>query len=119
MFGPPAEAARGGRFGRVESVAGPVEITYLRSGVLVLDLRSARRNGPAVLVTRNPRTGEEFDGAMETSERRLRIAEARASAAEHAVGRRQMRDTVARLIGRNLLCRDLVADNGLSSGARS
>ena len=31
----------------------------------------------------------------------------------------QMRETVARLIGRNLLYRDLIADNGLSSGARS
>ena len=31
----------------------------------------------------------------------------------------QMRDTVARLVGRNLLYRDLVADNGLSSCARS
>ena len=31
----------------------------------------------------------------------------------------QMRNTVARLIGRNLLYRNLVADNGLSSGARS
>ena len=31
----------------------------------------------------------------------------------------QMRDTVAGLVGRNLLYRDLVADNGLSSGARS
>ncbi|MCY3730255.1 MAG: IS1595 family transposase [Rhodospirillaceae bacterium] len=31
----------------------------------------------------------------------------------------QMRDTVARLIGRNLFYRDLIADNGLSSGARS
>ena len=31
----------------------------------------------------------------------------------------QMRDTVAKLVGRNLLYRDLVADNGLSSGARS
>ena len=31
----------------------------------------------------------------------------------------QMRDTVAGLIGRNLLYRDLIADNGLSSGARS
>ena len=31
----------------------------------------------------------------------------------------QMRDTVARLVGRNLLYRDLVACNGLSSGARS
>ena len=31
----------------------------------------------------------------------------------------QMRDTVARLIGRNLLYRNLVAGNGLDSGARS
>ena len=31
----------------------------------------------------------------------------------------QMRDTVARMVGRNLFYRDLVADNGLSSGARS
>ena len=31
----------------------------------------------------------------------------------------QMRETVARLIGRNLLYRDLTAANGLSSGARS
>ena len=30
----------------------------------------------------------------------------------------QMRDTVARLVGRNLIYRVLVADNGLSSGAR-
>ena len=29
----------------------------------------------------------------------------------------QMRDTVARLVGRNLLYRELVADNGLSSGS--
>ena len=31
----------------------------------------------------------------------------------------QMRDTIAGLIGRNLLRRDLIADNGLDSGARS
>ena len=31
----------------------------------------------------------------------------------------QMRDTVGRLIGRNLLYADLIADNGLDSGARS
>ena len=31
----------------------------------------------------------------------------------------QMRDTVARLVGRNLLYCDLIADNGLESGARS
>ena len=31
----------------------------------------------------------------------------------------QMRDTVAGLVGRNLLYRDLFADNGLANGARS
>ena len=31
----------------------------------------------------------------------------------------QMRDTVARMVGRNLFYRDLIADNGLPSGARS
>ncbi len=31
----------------------------------------------------------------------------------------QMHDTVARLVGHNLLRRDLIADNGLASGARS
>ena len=31
----------------------------------------------------------------------------------------QMRDTVARLVGHRLLLRDLIADNGLASGARS
>ena len=30
----------------------------------------------------------------------------------------QMRDTVAALVGQNLLYRDLIADNGLPSGAR-
>ena len=31
----------------------------------------------------------------------------------------QMRDTVARMVGRNLLYRDLVANNGRASGART
>ena len=31
----------------------------------------------------------------------------------------QMRNTVPRLVGRNLLYVDLIADNGLDSGARS
>ena len=30
-----------------------------------------------------------------------------------------MHDTVLRLVGRNLLYRELIADNGLPSGARS
>ena len=66
----------------MESVAGPGGAEYLRSGVLGLDLRTARRDGATVLAIRDPRTGEEFDGALETSERRLRTTEARASAAE-------------------------------------
>ena len=31
----------------------------------------------------------------------------------------QMRDTVARLVGRNLFYRDLIADNGLNNAART
>ena len=54
----------------------------LRSGVLGLDLRSERQGRGAVLVFSDPRTGEEFDGSVESAERRRRIAEERASAAE-------------------------------------
>ena len=51
---------------------------YLRSQVLGLDLRSERQDGATVLVFRDPRTGEEFDGALEEAERRRRIAESQA-----------------------------------------
>ncbi len=74
--------ARGGRYERVESVERAGGVEYLRSRVLELDLRGERRDGATVLVIRDPRTGEEFDGALEPSERQKRIAEDRASAAE-------------------------------------
>ena len=84
MMGVPLEGYRasGSRYGRVESVAGPGGVEYLRSRVLGLDLRTARRDGVTVLVLRDPRTGEEFDGAVDEYERQRRIADARASAAE-------------------------------------
>ena len=83
LMGVPLEGyrARGGRYSRVASVAGPGGAEYLRSGVLGLDLRTARRQGATVLVIRDPRTGEEFDDAVEEYDRRRRIAEDRASAA--------------------------------------
>lgn len=76
-MGTPLEGYRslGSRYGRVESVAGPGGVEYLRSGVLGLDLRTARRDGATVLVMRDPRTGKEFDGAVEEYGRRRRIAE--------------------------------------------
>ena len=91
MMGTPLEGyrARAGRYHRLESVEGTGGVEYLRSGVLGLDLRGEKRNGATVLVIRDPRTGEEFDGALEASERqrriladRVRAEEARASAAK-------------------------------------
>ena len=84
MMGTPLEGYRvgGGRYQRVESVARKGGVEYLRSGVLGLDLRGEQRNGATVLVIRDPRTGEEIDGALEASERQRRILADRASAAE-------------------------------------
>ena len=73
--------AHGGRYRRVESVAGPGGVEYLRSRVLGLDLRAARRQGATVLVIRDPLTGEEFDDAVQEFDRQRRIAEDRANAA--------------------------------------
>ncbi|MCY4594319.1 MAG: Uma2 family endonuclease, partial [Bryobacterales bacterium] len=88
MMGTPLEGyrARGGRYQRVESVAGTGGVEYLRSGVLGLDLRGEQRSGATVLVIRDPRTGEEIDGALEASEQQRRIAEARASSAKKELG---------------------------------
>ncbi len=91
MLGTPLEGylARAGRYHRVESAASTDGVEYLRSGVLGLDLRGEQRNGATVLVIRDPRTGEEIDGALEASEQQRRILEdrvraekARASTAE-------------------------------------
>ena len=70
----------GGRYEPVRSVERPGGGRYLRSRVLGLDLRSRRRDGATVLVFADPRTGEEFDGALEEAERRRRLAEGQAIA---------------------------------------
>ena len=82
LMGVPLEGyrVRGGRYSRVALVAGPGGVEYQRSGVLGLDLRTVRQQGATVLVMRDPRTGEEFDDAVQEYDRR-RIAEDRASAA--------------------------------------
>ena len=60
----------GAGYERVEPVGG-----WFRSRVLGLDLRSERQGRGSVLLFRDPRTGEEFDGSVESAERRRRIAE--------------------------------------------
>ena len=64
-----------GKYGPVQPVTGTDRSGRLRSGVLGLELRSRTQNEATVLVFRDPRTGEEFDGAPEEAERRRRIAE--------------------------------------------
>ena len=83
LMGVPLEGyrAHGGEYQPVELVAGPGGIAYLRSGVLGLDLRTARQRGATVLVIRDPLTGEEFDDAVLEYDRQRRIAEDRAGAA--------------------------------------
>jgi len=74
--------ARGRRYRWVESVEGTGGVGYLRSRVLGLDLRAESRNGATVLVIRDPATGEEFNSALEESERRRRLAEEQLIAAK-------------------------------------
>jgi len=83
MMGVPLEGycAQGGRYQQVESGAGAGGVEYLRSEVLGLDLRTARRYGATVLVMRDPLTGEEFDDAVQEFDRQRKIAEDRASTA--------------------------------------
>ena len=73
-------AANGERYKPVQPVARETRGGWLRSQVLGLELRSQRQDGATVLVFRDPRTGEEFDGALGESERLRRAAEERASA---------------------------------------
>ena len=75
----------GGRYEPVSTVRGAGGRLYLRSRVLGLDLRTKRRDEARVLVFRDPRTREEFDGALVEAERRRRIAEARVLALEARV----------------------------------
>ena len=66
--------ASGGRYKPVAAVGRGRRGRYLRSRVLGLHLRSERRDGATVLVFRDPRTGEELDGALKDAERRRQIA---------------------------------------------
>ena len=75
-----------GRYDAVQPVRSWGRMGWLRSRVLGLDLRSRRRDGATVLVFRDPRTGEEFDGALEEAERRRRIAERERRVAEERAG---------------------------------
>ena len=72
--------AHGGSYNPVQPVASGARGGWLRSRVLGLELRSQRQDGATVLVFRDPRTGEEFDGELGESERRRRAAEERANA---------------------------------------
>ena len=98
IMGAPLEGyrARRGRFKGVESIQGAGGVGYLRSGVLGLDLRTQRRNGAMVLVIRDPLTGEEFDGALEESERQRRLAEERERAAGNRASAAEEQMTVAK-----------------------
>ena len=75
--------AQRSRCQRVEPVAGPGGAECLRSEVLWLELRAAHLRDTTVLVIRKPLAGEEFDDAVLEFDRRRRIAEDRASAAEN------------------------------------
>ena len=106
----------GGRYHPVEPVERTGSGRHLRSRVLGLDLRAQRQDGATVLVFSDPRTGEEFDGALEEAERRRRIAERerrvaenrasaaenRASAAEEEAERRRIAEERVRVLEERL-----------------
>ncbi|MDE0105195.1 MAG: Uma2 family endonuclease [Bryobacterales bacterium] len=116
MMSAPLEGyrAKWGRYERVESVQRTGGVEYLRSSVLGLDLRTERREGATVLMIRDPRTGEEFAGGLEESDRQRRLAENRVRAAEDraiaAEDRASAAETRNRLLEQRL--RDLTAQPG-------
>ena len=88
LMGTPLEGyvASGGGYDPVEPVEGRGRGRQLRSRVLGLDLRCQRQDGATVVVFGDPRTGEEFDGALEEAERRRLGAERERRAAEKRAG---------------------------------
>ena len=99
LMGTPLEGyvASGGKYDPVQPVASTDRSGRLRSGVLGLELRSRRQDGATVLVFRDPRTGEEFDGALEEAERGRRIAEREAQAARLEASAARQEASAARL----------------------
>ena len=95
--------ASGGKYEPVQPVASSGQERWFRSRVLGLELRSQRQARATVLVFRDPRTGEETDGALEEAERRRRIAERdaraakqKASAAKQEASAAKQRETAAK-----------------------
>ena len=74
--------ASGRKYDPVPPVTSSDRDRWFRSRVLGLELRSQRQARATVLVFRDPRTGEETDGAPEEAERRRRVAERDARAAK-------------------------------------
>ena len=83
------------KYAPVRPVASTDGGRWLRSGVLGLELRSRRQDRAMVLVFRDPRTGEEFDGALEETERRRRIAERDARSARQEASAAKERASAA------------------------
>ncbi len=87
--------ASGGKYEPVQPVASSGPERWFRSRVLGLELRSQRQARGTVLVLRDPRTGEETDGALEEAERRRRIAERDARAAKQRANAAQQQASAA------------------------
>ncbi len=87
--------ASGGEYEPVQPVASSDPDRWFRSRVLGLELRSQRQARATVLVFRDPRTGEETDGALEEAERRRRIAERHARAASQRANAAEERASAA------------------------
>ena len=102
--------AREGKDGPLQPVASSNRSGRLRSEVLGLELRSWREDGATVVVFRDPRTGEEFDGAPEgETERRRRIAErdSRSARQEASAAKRELRAEKVRASAANERVREL------------
>ena len=87
--------AGGGKYDPVQPVASSDAGQWHRSRVLGLELRSRRQARGTVLVLRDPRTGEETDGALEEAERRRRIAERDSRAANQRANAAEERANAA------------------------
>ena len=87
--------ASGGEYEPVQPVASSDQERWFQSQVLGLELRSQRQARATVLVFRDPRTGEQTDGALEEAERRRRIAERDSRAAKQRANAAEKRASTA------------------------
>ena len=87
--------ASGRQYDPVQPVASSGRELRYRSRVLGLELGSRRQARATVLVFRDPRSGEETDGAPEEAERRRRIAERDSLAAKQRANAAEQRANAA------------------------